>query len=149
MTVTEITPFLPPLNASLNGLSTVFIAAGWWSILNERKRLHIACMVSALTTSTLFLASYLTYHFLKAGHVTYFTHSGWPKTFYFWLLGTHTVLAIVVLPMVILTVIPALRARYDRHKRIGRWTMPIWLYVSVTGVLVYFMLYQWFPAVKA
>ncbi len=143
MTVSD----LPPINAFLNGLSTLFIAAGWTFIRRGRPRAHIACMVTALTTSALFLACYVTYHVLKQGHVTYFTHPGWPKTFYFWLLGTHTFLAIVVLPMVVLTVIPALGARYDRHKRIARWTMPIWLYVSFTGVIVYFWLYQWFPPV--
>lgn len=139
---------LPPINATLNALSTVFIAAGWWNIRHERKRAHIACMVTALATSTLFLACYLTYHWLKKGHVTHFTHPGWPKTFYFGLLGSHTILAMAVVPMVICTVVPALRARYDSHKRIARWTLPVWLYVSFTGVLVYFWLYQWFPPVN-
>jgi uncharacterized membrane protein YozB (DUF420 family) len=141
MTVSD----LPALNATLNALSTVLIAAGWAFIKTERKRAHIVCMVAALCTSAAFLASYLTYHALKAGHVTYFTHPGWPKTLYLWILGTHTILAIIVLPMIICTVIPALRARYDKHKRIARWTLPVWLYVSFTGVIVYFMLYQWFP----
>jgi uncharacterized membrane protein YozB (DUF420 family) len=144
MTVSD----LPPINATLNALSTVFIAAGWWFIRHERKRAHITCMVTALTTSTLFLACYLTYHFLKHGHVTKFTYPGWPKPFYYGLLLSHTVLAIVVLPMIICTVVPALRARFDKHRRMGRWTMPVWLYVSFTGVLVYFWLYQWFPPIK-
>ena len=145
MTVTD----LPALNATLNALSTIFIASGWWAIRHERKRVHIACMVSALITSTLFLASYLTYHALMKGHLTIFTHTGWPRTLYFWLLGTHTVLAVTVVPMVICTVVPALRARFDRHRRLGRWTMPVWLYVSVTGVIVYFWLYQWFPGQRS
>jgi len=136
---------LPPINASLNGLSTVFILAGWRFIRHERKLAHIACMATALTTSALFLACYLTYHVIKAGHVTKFTHGGWPAAVYFPLLTTHLILAIVVVPLIFLTIIPALRARYDKHKRIARWTLPIWLYVSVTGVLVYFWLYQWFP----
>jgi len=139
---------LPVVNATLNALSSVFIAAGWWFILRERKLSHIACMVAALTTSTLFLACYLTYHFQMQGHVTHFSHPGWPAMIYFPLLISHTVLAVVALPMIICTVLPAIRARYDRHKRIARWTMPIWLYVSITGVLVYFMLYQWFPATR-
>jgi putative membrane protein len=139
----------PPINASLNALSTLFIATGWIMIRQERKSAHIVCMISALATSTLFLACYLTYHYLKHGHVTYFTHPGWPRTFYLWLLGTHTVLAIAVLPMIICTVVPALRSRWDKHRRIARWTMPVWLYVSFTGVLVYFWLYQWFPPAGA
>jgi hypothetical protein len=88
------------------------------------------------------------YHFLKAGHVTYFTHPGWPKALYLFILGTHTPLAIVALPLIILTVIPAIRRRFEAHKRMARWTLPVWLYVSVTGVLVYFMLYVWFPSAK-
>jgi uncharacterized membrane protein YozB (DUF420 family) len=143
MTVSD----LPALNATLNSLSTVFILGGWWCIKRERKLSHIACMVSALATSTAFLTSYLIYHWLKQGHVTKFTHPGWPSAIYFPLLTSHLILAVVIVPMIILTVIPALRARYDRHKRIARWTLPLWLYVSITGVLVYFMLYQWFPSV--
>ena len=135
---------LPPINASLNALSTVFIIIGLATIKAERKRAHIAAMTAALVTSTLFLACYLTYHFTVSG-LTRFTHTGWPRTLYLTILLTHTVLAVAVVPLVLLTVIPALRARWDRHRRIGRWAMPIWLYVSVTGVLVYFMLYQWFP----
>ena len=136
---------LPAINASLNALSTVFIVAGITFIKNERKFAHICSMLGALVTSTAFLACYLTYHAIKAGHVTYFTHPGWPKTLYLLILWTHIPLAAITVPLVIMTVIPALRARYDKHRRIARWTFPIWLYVSVTGVLVYFMLYVWFP----
>ena len=100
-------------------------------------------MTCALVTSTLFLACYLTYHF-SVRVVTIFPPLGWIRTAYLVLLISHVLLAFVTLPLVILTVIPALRARYDKHRRIARWTMPIWLYVSVTGVLVYMMLYQWF-----
>jgi len=139
---------LPALNATLNALSTLFILAGWVMIWTERKVAHALCMVSALVTSAAFLACYLVYHFLKAGHVTHFTHTGWPKTLYFFILGTHTPLAIVALPLLALTVIPAIRQRFDAHKRMARWTLPVWLYVSVTGVLVYFMLYVWFPSGK-
>lgn len=136
---------LPPINASLNAASTIFIALGWWFIRHDRKPQHIACMVTALLTSTAFLACYLTYHF--AGNLTVrFTHPGIVRPIYYTLLLTHVVLAIAVLPLVIMTVIPALRATFDRHRRLGRITMPVWLYVSVTGVVVYFMLYQWFPA---
>jgi putative membrane protein len=139
---------LPAVNATLNALSTFFILAGWVMIRTERKVAHALCMVSALVTSAAFLACYLVYHFLKAGHVTHFTYPGWPKALYFFILGTHTPLAIVALPLLALTVIPAIRQRFDAHKRMARWTLPVWLYVSVTGVLVYFMLYVWFPSGK-
>ncbi len=139
---------LPAVNAALNALSTLFILAGWTMIRLERKVAHALCMVSALVTSAAFLACYLVYHFLKEGHVTRFTHPGWPKALYFFILGTHTPLAVVALPLLVLTVIPAIRQRFDAHKRMARWTFPVWLYVSVTGVLVYFMLYVWFPSGK-
>ena len=138
---------LPLLNASLNGLSTCFIIAGITFIKNERKQAHIVAMLSALVTSTVFLASYITYHYLKHGTVTRFTHPGWPKTVYYFILATHVPLAALTLPLVILTIIPAFQARYDKHRRIAKITFPIWLYVSVTGVLVYLMLYVWFPPV--
>lgn len=134
---------LPAVNASLNGLSTIFIVLGLVAIKTERKQMHIAAMAAALTTSTLFLACYLTYHF-AVRVVTKFTYPGWPKAVYFTILITHILLAFVTLPLVITTVVPALRARYDRHRRLAKWTWPIWLYVSVTGVLVYLMLYVWF-----
>ena len=139
---------LPAVNATLNALSTLFILAGWIMIRLERKVFHALCMVSALVTSAAFLACYLVYHYLKEGHVTRFTHPGWPKTLYLFILGTHTPLAVVALPLLVLTVIPAIRQRFDAHKRIARWALPVWLYVSVTGVLVYFMLYVWFPSGK-
>jgi putative membrane protein len=141
---------LPPINATLNGLSTCLITAGWFAIRREHKRLHVACMISALISSTAFLTCYLSYHFgliaaVGEGSVK-FTVEGWIRYFYYVLLGTHVLLAFLVLPLVIITVIPALRARFDRHRKMGRFTVPIWLYVSVTGVLVYLMLYQWFPS---
>lgn len=136
---------LPAINASLNALSAVFILAGWYFIKHDRKQAHIASMISAVVTSTVFLVCYLTYHWLKQGVVTRFTAQGFIRPAYFALLISHTILAVVTVPLVIMTVIPALQARYDKHRRIARWTLPIWLYVSVTGVLVYMMLYQWFP----
>lgn len=138
----------PAINASLNGLAFIFICLGLWFIKSDRKQAHITCMVAALISSTVFLACYLTYHFLKAGVVTKFTHEGWPKTLYFFILGTHTPLAVGVLPLIIFAVIRALQANYESHRKWARWAAPIWLYVSVTGVLVYFMLYVWFPPVK-
>lgn len=141
MTVSD----LPALNASLNALSTLFILAGLVAIKRDHKTAHIAAMITALVTSTAFLASYLTYHWMKAGIVTRFTEPGWPKAVYYFVLFTHIPLAALTLPLVLITVIPALRARYDRHRRWAKITAPIWLYVSVTGVLVYLMLYVWFP----
>lgn len=135
---------LPPINASLNGLSTLLLIAGWFFIRAGRKKAHIGMMLSAIVTSTVFLACYLTYHF-NVELVTRFTTPGWPKLLYFIILISHSILAAATPFLVILTVIPALRARFDRHRRIARWTLPIWLYVSFTGVLVYLMLYQWFP----
>ena len=141
MTVSD----LPLLNASLNAVSTVFIVAGVAFIKKEMKLAHIVSMLCALVTSTLFLASYLTYHYLKAGAVTKFTHPGWPKALYYFILATHVPLAALTLPLVILTIIPAFQARYDKHRRLAKITFPVWFYVSVTGVLVYLMLYVWFP----
>jgi putative membrane protein len=136
---------LPALNASLNALSTFFIVVGLILIKADRKQAHIVAMSAALVTSALFLTSYLIYHFNVTG-VTRFTHPGWPRRIYFFILLTHIPLAAITVPLVLLTIIPALRARYDAHRRIARWTWPIWLYVSVTGVLVYLMLYVWYPA---
>ena len=135
---------LPALNATLNSVAAVLLVAGLISIKTGRKRAHIACMISALVVSAAFLTSYLIYHYNFP--TTRFSHSGLPKVIYLLILFTHIPLAALNLPMVILTVIPALRKRFDRHRRIARWTYPIWLYVSVTGVLVYLMLYRWFPA---
>jgi putative membrane protein len=134
----------PAVNATLNAASTIFIAAGWMFIRRERKGPHIVCMTCALVTSTAFLTCYLIYHFNVLS--IRFTAGGAAKWIYYFILFTHVVLAVVVLPMVIMTVIPALRARFDRHRRMGRWTMPVWLYVSMTGVIVYLMLYKWFPS---
>ena len=140
MTVSD----LPAINASLNGLSTAFIVTGLLLIKAGRKLAHMVAMICALVTSTLFLACYLTYHFNVVA-VTRFTHPGWPKALYLFILLTHIPLATAILPLVILTVIPAFRARFDQHRSWAKITAPLWLYVSVTGVLVYLMLYVWFP----
>lgn len=136
---------LPAINASLNALSGVLVLAGWFSIKSERKKAHIFFMSCAIATSVVFLVCYVTYHWLKHGLVTHFEAQGLIRPIYFTLLISHTFLAATVPVFVVFTVIPALRARYDKHRRIARWTLPIWLYVSVTGVLVYMMLYKWFP----
>ncbi len=145
MTITD----LPALNASLNALSTLFISAGWILIRRGHWRQHIACMISAVLTSTLFLVSYLTYHYARGGQSTRFSGVGIIRPIYFTMLISHILLAFAILPLVIITLVPVFRRRWAKHTRIGRWTMPIWLYVSVTGVLVYFMLYQWFPPVAS
>ncbi len=135
---------LPPINASLNALSTAFIVTGLILIKTERKVAHVVAMISALVTSTLFLACYLTYHFNVAA-VTKFTHPGWPKAIYYFILITHIPLAAAIVPLILLTIIPAFRARYDKHRKWAKITAPLWLYVSVTGVLIYLMLYVWYP----
>ena len=136
---------LPAINASLNGLSTAFIVTGLILIKTERKIPHMIAMIGALVTSTLFLACYLTYHF-NVPAVTKFTHPGWPKAIYYFILITHIPLAAAILPLVLLTIIPAFRARYDQHRKWAKITAPLWLYVSVTGVLIYLMLYVWYPS---
>ncbi len=134
---------LPAMNAWLNGISTVFIAAGWYRIRRGHWKRHVACMITAIVSSTCFLTGYLIYHAHVGEKSSGYT--GITAWIYFPLLITHVLLAFTILPLVILTLVPTFRRRWDKHRRIGRWTMPIWLYVSVTGVIVYLMLYQWFP----
>lgn len=136
---------LPAINASLNLISAVLISAGWYFIRRGRWRQHIACMIPALVSSTLFLVGYLIYHAHVGERSTHFTAGGIIRPIYFAILISHILLAFLILPLVIGTLVPVFRRRWERHTRIGRWTMPIWLYVSVTGVLVYLMLYKWFP----
>ena len=134
---------LPAVNATLNGLSAVFLGAGFVCIKKKNVPAHRVCMISAFTTSTLFLACYLTYHFFHG--VTVFRNPAWFKPIYLAILGTHTILAVLIVPMIFMTLSRALRERFDRHKSIARWTWPLWMYVSVTGVIVYWLLYQKFP----
>lgn len=132
---------LPHLNAVLNSLSAVFLMAGYYFIRRGRIDAHRACMVGALSSSILFLVSYLIYHFVFHG-LTRFTGQGLIRPVYFIILLTHTVLAVVIVPFVILTVWRAARRDFARHRKVARWTLPLWLYVSVTGVVVYLILYQ-------
>ena len=136
---------LPAINASFNFISAVFITCGWFLIRRGYWRQHIACMITALISSVLFLTGYVIYHLHVGERSTHFTAQGMIRQLYFGMLITHIVLAFVTLPLVTLTLIPVFRRRWDRHKVLARWTLPIWLYVSVTGVLVYFMVYKWFP----
>jgi putative membrane protein len=128
------------LNAALNSLSAVFLCAGYLFIRRRNIRAHRACMLAALSCSALFLISYLVYHY-QVGSVRY-TGQGWLRAVYFGVLITHTVLATAVAPLALVTVTHALRGKFAQHRGIARWTFPIWLYVSVTGVIVYMMLYR-------
>ena len=131
---------LPAVNATLNGISGLLLATGWMLIRGRRIQAHRTCMIAAFVTSSLFLVSYLVYH-AQVGSVP-FTRQGFVRPVYFTILITHVVLAAATLPLAIVTLSRGLKARFARHRAIARWTMPIWLYVSVTGVLVYVLLYQ-------
>lgn len=131
---------LPALNASLNALAAVCLVAGYVQIRRGNRDGHRNAMVGALAFSAAFLASYLVYHYHVGSRP--FTGEGVIRTVYFAILITHVVLAIVIVPMVLVTVSRALTAKFDKHRRIARWTWPLWMYVSVTGVIVYLMLYQ-------
>ncbi|MEM6883914.1 MAG: DUF420 domain-containing protein [Verrucomicrobiota bacterium] len=135
---------LPLVNAVLNSITTVLLLSGFAAIKSGNEDLHRKLMVTALITSTLFLTCYLIHKIGVNFEHTKFTGEGNIRTLYFFILTTHTILAIVNLPMIIWTVVLAIRGRFEQHKKVARWTFPIWLYVSVTGVLVYLFLYQWF-----
>jgi putative membrane protein len=130
---------LPTINATLNSLSAVFLFTGYLFIRSKKPGAHRACMLVAFACSILFLVSYLVYHY-HVGSVP-FKGRGWIRPVYFTILFTHTILAVAVVPLAIITLIRALREKFPAHRRIARWTFPIWLYVSVTGVVVYWMLY--------
>jgi putative membrane protein len=131
---------LPELNASLNFVSTVFISLGWYFIRRGHWRRHLAFMIVALTSSSVFLTSYLIYHYHVGERSTHFTAPGIVRPIYFGLLISHILLAFVTLPLVIITLVPVFQRRWEKHRWIAKWTMPIWLYVSVTGVITYVML---------
>ncbi|MEO7454338.1 MAG: DUF420 domain-containing protein [Fimbriimonadales bacterium] len=131
---------LPTINAGFNTLCTIFLLTGYAMIRRKNIAAHRACMLTALACSILFLIGYLTYHF-QVG-TTRYDGEGILRPLYFTILLTHTVLAVAIVPMVLITLIRALREKFDKHKAIARWTLPIWIYVSVTGVVVYLMLYR-------
>ena len=135
---------LPALNATLNGVSAVLLAVGYYFIRSGRTARHRNCMIGAVVTSTLFLASYLYYH-LNVEALTRFENPLWFRPYYLALLISHTILAAVLLPMVLTTLYRAARGQFGRHRNIARWTWPVWMYVSVTGVIIYLLLYQVFP----
>jgi putative membrane protein len=137
---------LPAVNASLNGMATVLLTAGYVCIRRKKVAAHRAAMLAAFAVSVAFLASYLTYHLQTAP--TRFAGTGLIRPVYFALLISHILLAMAIVPLVPITLALALRGRFERHRAWARWTFPIWYYVSVTGVLVYFLLYRWFPAAR-
>jgi putative membrane protein len=137
----------PALNAALNGTSAVFLSCGYAMIRRKKILAHRACMILAFCSSTVFLISYVIYH-ARVGSV-HFQGQGWIRPVYFTLLGTHTLLAAAIVPLALITLTRALREQFDRHRRIARWTLPIWLYVSVTGVIIYVMLYHLYVAPRA
>jgi uncharacterized membrane protein YozB (DUF420 family) len=130
----------PTLNATLNAASAAFLLCGYFMIVRRRIAAHRACMLLAFACSAAFLVSYVIYH-LDVGSVR-FLGQGWIRPVYFILLATHIVLAAAILPLALITLSRALAQRFDRHRAIARWTLPIWLYVSVTGVMIYFLLYH-------
>ena len=136
--------YLPHLNACLNATSAVLLLAGYSFIRARNVAAHRACQVSALVVSLLFLTSYLTYHYHHGS--TRFQGTGIVRPIYFTILLTHTILAIVIVPLIAITFYRALRQDFSRHRRIARITLPLWLYVSITGVVVYLMLYQIYPS---
>ena len=146
----EFLQIFPHLNAALNALSGVFLMAGFYFIMNSEVRRHRAAMLSASIVSALFLISYVTHHALRSYYFgigpTKFTGTGLSRPVYFTVLTSHTILATVIGPFVLLTLWRGLKGRFDAHKRIARLVYPVWLYVSVTGVIVYLMLYQIYPA---
>jgi putative membrane protein len=131
---------LPSVNATLNATSAMLLIVGYYHIRQGRQQAHRACMLAAFSVSMLFLVSYLVYHF----HVgaTHFTGQGWIRSVYFALLISHTILAALVPFLALLTLSRALRQQFDRHRTLARWTLPVWLYVSVTGVVIYWLLYH-------
>lgn len=142
MTVTD----LPLINACLNATSAILLTAGFIHIKRGRKIAHRNCMIAAFCTSTIFLACYLYYHYYAKR--TVFLDPQWFRPIYLAILLTHTILAVAVVPMVFMTFSRALKQNYELHKKIARWTWPIWMYVSVTGVIIYLILYQIFPQAR-
>ena len=139
----DLISYLPHINAILNGTSAVLLFSGYSFIRAGRIAAHRACQISALVFSTIFLASYLTYHYHHG--TTRFRGQGFVRPVYFTILTSHTILAVVIVPLIAITFYRALRLDFVRHRKIARITLPLWLYVSVTGVIVYLMLYQIYP----
>jgi uncharacterized membrane protein YozB (DUF420 family) len=141
--MTRYIPFLPHLNATLNATSAILLMMGYAFIRTGRINAHRNCQVAAVVSSVVFLVSYLTYHYFHG--VTRFAGQGIARPIYFVILFSHTILAVVIVPLVIVTLYRAARGDFTRHRAIARWTLPLWLYVSVTGVVVYLLLYHIYP----
>ena len=137
---------VPAINALLNATATVLICTGYVFIRRKQQNAHRACMIAALLASCVFLVGYVGHKIAVHGVHTPFGGTGAIRTVYYLMLATHVVLAMVIVPLVLVTFRLALRGQFERHRRWARWTFPIWLYVSVTGVLVYLFLYRWYPA---
>lgn len=146
MTLDQFIPFMPPFQAAANTVATLLLVTGYYFIRRENRRMHRNCMATALAVSAVFLVSYLTYHNL-VGYAP-FAGQGWIRPLYFTLLGSHIVLAGVIVPLVLLTVWFAATGNFTRHPRIARWTLPIWLYVSITGVVIYILGFHIYPAAE-
>jgi putative membrane protein len=129
------------LNATLNGLSGILLACGYTAIRSGKRDLHKKLMISAFMSSCVFLTSYVIYH-IRVHQVVLFQGQGWIRPIYFTLLISHTILAVVIVPLILITLRRAWLERFDKHRAIARWTLPLWFYVSVTGVIVYFLVYQ-------
>ena len=138
---------LPSVNAALNATSAILLVMGYVGIRRGAVGFHKACMLTALVVSVLFLSCYLYYHFVvKQGEPTRFSAEGEIRALYFGVLGSHIILAVLIVPLALFTAYQGLRHRFQRHVKVARWTLPIWLYVSVTGVVVYWMLYHLYPS---
>ena len=135
----------PALNAALNGISAILLACGYVAIRSGKIKVHKKFMLSAFFVSCAFLVSYVIYH-IRIRQVIHFQGQGWIRPVYFTLLTSHTVLAIVIVPLILITLRRAWLQKFDKHRIIARWTLPLWFYVSVTGVIVYFMVYQWYAS---
>jgi putative membrane protein len=131
----------PALNASLNGISALLLAGGYAAIRAGKRNVHKVFMLSAFWVSTAFLVSYVIYH-IRVKQLVLFQGQGWIRPVYFALLTSHTILAIVIVPLILITIRRAWMEKFDKHRRIARWTLPLWFYVCVTGVIVYLMVYQ-------
>ena len=136
---------MPTVNAALNGLASVFLLLGYIFIKKGNRTAHKRCMIAAFSTSAIFLAGYLWYHYVSHAHTVLDHPAAWVNYLYYFILITHIILAVVIVPMVFITMNHAVRERFDKLRRIARWTWPIWMYVSVTGVVVYLFLYVLFP----
>ncbi|MEP6946757.1 MAG: DUF420 domain-containing protein [Acidobacteriota bacterium] len=145
----DLLAIFPHINAALNGLSAIFLLCGFYFILKRRVTEHRFCMLTAVSVSTLFLISYISYHSLRTYYFglgpTKFTGDGVIRPIYYTILMSHTILAMIVAPLVVWTLVRALKGKFALHKRLARLVYPIWLYVSITGVVVYLLLYQFYP----